>query len=100
MLTSRYTLRLANSGIGRFVGKRWQGSVVHSMTETTKNLADGIRRRERFSLAKAITLVESSNKEHRIQASLILEYLAQTGTIANAAEEKPSLRIGIAGPPG
>lgn len=99
MLSSRCVARLANRGVFHSRGQRWQGDVVHKMTETTKNLADGIRRRERFSLAKAITLIESSNKEHRIQASLILEYLAKSGTIANATEQ-PSLRIGIAGPPG
>jgi hypothetical protein len=80
---------------------RSAGSLAESMNEVTLALATGIENGERHSLAKAITLVESSNKAHRTQAKYLLEHLAKIG-----ASSKPpgsssyTLRIGIAGPPG
>ncbi len=55
-------------------------------------LADGIRRGERRSLARAITLVESTRPDHRIAAEALLDdLLPDTGR---------SRRLGISGTPG
>lgn len=69
------------------------------MTDTTLQLGNGILNEKRDCLAKAITLIESSNKQHRVQAKLLLEHLAQNGTVGSK-DGKPTLRLGIAGPPG
>lgn len=67
------------------------------MWPQVKILAEGIRNSRRDSLAKAITLIESSRVEHRDQAALLLQHLAEN----NPSKAKlPSLRIGVAGPPG
>ena len=65
------------------------------MLSTTKVLFDGIKAHKRECLARAITLIESSNREHQQQATLLLQELTRShGRHAN------SLRLGIAGPPG
>ena len=55
-------------------------------------LLQQLRQGDRRSLAKAITLVESTRPEHREQALSLLDALAQTPS--------HSLRLGISGPPG
>lgn len=74
-----------------------QSSLV--MNEKTAALAEGIRNSKRDCLARAITLIESTNKEHRNQAKLLLEAIAYD---RNALDRnvKPTVRLGIAGPPG
>ncbi|MEZ5134400.1 MAG: hypothetical protein R2699_04905 [Acidimicrobiales bacterium] len=61
------------------------------MTLDVAALADGVRRGDRRSLAKAITLVESARHDHRGQADLLDALLGATGA---------SVRIGISGSPG
>jgi LAO/AO transport system kinase len=63
------------------------------MTETnTTQLLNGIKKADRRSLAKAITLIESTNEAHQTQAQELMEkVLPLTGK---------SLRIGISGIPG
>lgn len=82
--------------------KRLQG-----LHQSTKQLAEGLLLRRRECLARSITLIESSKREHRIQAELLLEYVAQhtTGTSlgappSNCSPASSSLRVGVAGPPG
>ena len=69
------------------------------MDGKTVVLSEGIRNHKRDCLARAITLIESSNKQHRIQAKLLLEAIAYD---RNALDPnvKPTIRLGIAGPPG
>lgn len=52
----------------------------------------GIREGDRSALARAITLVESSRPDHRVEAAALLEALGPPPA--------PSLRVGITGPPG
>jgi LAO/AO transport system kinase len=60
--------------------------------ETVDALADGVLRGDRRSLAKAITLVESTRADHREEAEALLErILPKTGA---------SARVGITGVPG
>jgi LAO/AO transport system kinase len=55
-------------------------------------LADGVRRRERRALAKAITLLESTRADHRARADALLNaLLPATGG---------AVRVGISGVPG
>jgi len=56
------------------------------------SLADAVQRGERRAIARAITLVESTRAEHRVQATDLLETLARTG--------RESIRIGLSGTPG
>jgi hypothetical protein len=80
---------------------RSTGSLAESMNEVTLALATGIENGERHSLAKAITLVESSNKAHRTQAKYLLEHLAKIGASSKPPDLRSyTLRVGIAGPPG
>ena len=63
-----------------------------SNEQFVQDLRHGIPMRQRRALAKAITLLESSRPEHRLQADLLLTSLLEhTGR---------SLRIGISGVPG
>ncbi|KAG0081737.1 hypothetical protein BGZ92_000139 [Podila epicladia] len=94
--------------------------------DSVEGLLAGLVEGDRYALARAITLVESSNPQHRVQAqrllSKILEREAtlasqQSTTLANStpslfkddssadAKEQPlrlgkSFRIGLSGPPG
>eukprot|EP00605_Chrysophyceae_sp_TOSAG23-4_P003011 GSChrysophyteH1.ASY1.ANO1.3316.1 assembled CDS len=63
------------------------------MTESTLTLADGLLKKQRHSLARSITLTESSRSDHKEQAALLMDYsfLFTTGK---------TMRLGIAGPPG
>ncbi|WP_296478709.1 methylmalonyl Co-A mutase-associated GTPase MeaB [Roseinatronobacter sp.] len=55
-------------------------------------LAEGVLSGNRRALARAITLVESTRAEHRIQAGDLLERLAGSG--------REAIRIGLSGTPG
>eukprot|EP00049_Salpingoeca_infusionum_P016046 m.321485 g.321485 ORF g.321485 m.321485 type:complete len:376 (-) comp15998_c0_seq2:2368-3495(-) len=69
------------------------------ITSTTKNLADGVCEGHRTALARAITLVESVNPARHQQAQLMLSQILQHSTKAGNIE-RPTVRIGISGPPG
>lgn len=71
------------------------------MLSSTRALANGVLKRERVSLARAITLIESSRWEDRQQAGLLLSFLAKQNTNSIYGESSTmNLRLGIAGPPG
>jgi LAO/AO transport system kinase len=61
-------------------------------------LVAGIREGHRASVSQAITLVESSKREHRLQARALLTELA--GPEARASAPEGAVRIGISGVPG
>jgi LAO/AO transport system kinase len=56
------------------------------------DLVDGVVAGRRATVARAITLVESSNPEHRVQARELLAALP--------TPEQPAVRVGISGVPG
>jgi LAO/AO transport system kinase len=56
------------------------------------SLADGVVAGDRAAVSRAITLVESSRPEHRVQARELLAGLP--------APEQPAVRVGISGLPG
>jgi len=66
------------------------------MDQTTQDLLKGILRGERSSLAKGITLVESTHPGKAAQARLLMDKVTE--------EHKPkssqSFRLGLSGPPG
>jgi len=97
------------------------------MLKSTADLAQRLVARDRQALARAITLVESSNTTHRRQAELLLDYAvtlprpstntnaAISSTKSNSNVDEPTegkkasnissamtlpVRLGIAGPPG
>ena len=98
------------------------------MKKATRELAENLMRGDRLSLARAITLVESSNAVHRHEAQQLLDHVTQPhsrnqmqfpfpqsssgvknrDTVKGNAKSHPtagpfggrSIRLGIAGPPG
>lgn len=80
------------------LGRLKFSTVSHTMNDKTIVLAEGIKNKQRDCLARAITLIESSHKLHRIQAKLLLDDIAVARSSFPAS--KPTLRLGIAGPPG
>lgn len=95
------------------------------MLKSTADLAQRLVARDRQALARAITLVESTNTTHRRQAELLLDYAvtlprpstnaATSSTKSNSSVDEPTeskkasnissamtlpVRLGIAGPPG
>jgi LAO/AO transport system kinase len=60
-------------------------------------LLDGIRERKRAAVSQAITLVESSKREHRAAARELLTALAED---AGSGVHSPAVRVGISGVPG
>ena len=65
---------------------------AHTFSESERTLADGVLAGQRRSLAKAITLMESTRMDHRTQAQAVLNaVLPHTGK---------AMRLGISGVPG
>jgi LAO/AO transport system kinase len=60
-------------------------------------LLEGIRARKRSAVSQAITLVESSKREHRVAARELLTALAED---ADSGVRSPAVRVGISGVPG
>jgi len=63
-------------------------------------LLDGIREGRRASVARAITLVESTKPAHREQARELLTRLADTRPAGPARADHATVRVGISGVPG
>ena len=62
------------------------------VTQETAALADGVLEGDRRALAQAITLIESTRRDHRAAASVLLQRL-----MPHAVQ---SIRLGISGAPG
>ena len=61
-------------------------------------LVSGVLEGQRASVARAITLVESSRPDHRTAARELLERLMAAGTAGS--DRSPTVRVGISGVPG
>lgn len=74
------------------------------LSPTNVKLAEGLLNGDRSSLAKSITLIESSRYDHQVQADLLLGYLAESVSHRDEKAERfqhgKTLRLGFAGPPG
>jgi LAO/AO transport system kinase len=79
--------------MNRAVNRMADGSGVdEALSPADHTLLDGIRTGDRRALAKAITLIESTRRDHQARGRAVLEaLLPQTGR---------SIRIGISGAPG
>ncbi|KAH9260536.1 LAO/AO transport system ATPase [Batrachochytrium salamandrivorans] len=66
------------------------------MLPHTLDLAKGVLQGSRVCLSRAVTLVESSNPQHEIQAELLLDYVLNN----RDKSVPPAFRLGITGPPG
>ncbi|CAG8634051.1 7117_t:CDS:10 [Paraglomus brasilianum] len=65
------------------------------------NLYEGIRNGDRHSLAKAITLVESTRRDHKFQSEQLLSTILNKAPVSTRSRSHHStLRIGLSGPPG
>ena len=67
------------------------------MRPDVESLLEGIRAQKRAAVSQAITLVESSKREHRAAARELLTTLGQD---AEAGVRSPTVRVGISGVPG
>ncbi|OZJ04994.1 hypothetical protein BZG36_02112 [Bifiguratus adelaidae] len=71
---------------------------------TVQELYEKLVHGDRYALSRAITLVESSRKDHREQSeallSLILARQRQMNTEQKTVQGKPTFRIGLSGSPG
>ena len=67
------------------------------MTPDVEALLEGIRAQQRSAVSQAITLVESSKREHRTAARDLLTTLGQDPA---AGVQSPAVRVGISGVPG
>ena len=65
-------------------------------------LAEGLARGDRASLARAITLVETSHPGKRVSATHLLNHLLRQAqqSFEKLGPESLSFRIGLSGPPG
>ena len=70
------------------------------MHPSTAILLRGLLRRDRASLSRSITLIESSRPDHRSQAELLLDALLACRPPPSTSSAPPTYRVGIAGPPG
>ena len=78
-----------------------EGKLLGNLWKSTSKLAQGIAGGDRASLSRAITLVESTRRDHNEQAELLMDcVLGERGRKSKAATELPTFRLGIAGPPG
>ena len=78
------------------VGVRWLSSATSAAPGSQEQrIARGVLEGNRFLLSRAITLVESTRADHRASGRTVLEM-----TLADARAARPSIRIGISGPPG
>lgn len=64
------------------------------------DLVEGVRAGRRARVSQAITLVESSRREHRVQARELLTALAALAAPAGPASGPSTVRVGISGVPG
>jgi len=56
---------------------------------------------DRVSLARAITLIESKNDKHQIEAAILMDYITNNiNRKDNLFSNCKTLRLGVAGPPG
>jgi len=64
-------------------------------------LFDGVRQGSRMSLAKAITLVESTLPDHKAQAQILLDLVSHASSSSSSSESRfPAIRVGLSGSPG
>ncbi|XP_039251840.2 methylmalonic aciduria type A protein, mitochondrial-like [Styela clava] len=61
-----------------------------------RNLANGIKNKDRATLARAITLVESTNKQKKLMGQILLQLVISE----TSRSSQKSFRIGLSGPPG
>ena len=70
------------------------------MNLNTSQLLRGLVNGRRECLAKSITLIESSRKDHQTQAQQLLSNLNIDRSKIKQFQYNQTLRLGIAGPPG
>lgn len=86
--------RLKLSPVGQCAVRYFETS-KSDLNKSTKKILDGLLAGERWALARAITLVESTNKEKQSEARKLM-----TQVTLNNQNSKSSFRIGLSGPPG
>ena len=69
------------------------------MSVDVQALVDGVRDGRRAAVSQAITLVESSRREHRVQARELLLALDDLDP-SRSGVDSPAVRVGISGVPG
>ena len=99
MLGARNALGLFRSShLACLVATRPVSTSSHE--ELGKKLFDGLVSNSRADLAKAITLIETTNPVKKKSAQVLLNLILHHLKEKRANNGKPCLRIGITGPPG
>ncbi|PKC12550.1 methylmalonic acidemia type A protein [Rhizophagus irregularis] len=77
-------------------------SIHHDLPSKVLELYEGIKMKDRYCLAKAITLVESIRKDHKTQAQQLLSLILDTRheRAKETGDSISTFRIGLSGPPG
>jgi len=79
----------------------WDTQIIVKLSSSAQALANSICDGDRNSLAKAITLAESSRIDHRQQIEAILEYILENDKKYGSKKvPTKALRLGVTGPPG
>ncbi|RKP26864.1 P-loop containing nucleoside triphosphate hydrolase protein [Syncephalis pseudoplumigaleata] len=96
-LARRRTGQLAAQLIARHYATQQASSPPprQSLSPATVALRDRLIHGERYALSQAITLVESSRHDHRIEASRLLSSI-----LSETHSDSRTFRIGLSGPPG
>lgn len=70
--------------------------------EYVQNIFKGLKSQNRGSLARAITLIETSNPKKKVQAKALLNLILHDQKMVGVHSMKgpPTFRIGLSGPPG
>ena len=70
------------------------------LTPENLKLAEGVLSGDRSALARSITLIESTRRDHQDQSEYMLDYLGKNATNKRTFQNNRTFRIGIAGSPG
>ncbi|CAG8651814.1 427_t:CDS:2, partial [Dentiscutata heterogama] len=81
-----------------FRSQKLSYSTPHEISEKVLEYYEGLKNHDRYYLAKAITLVESSRKDHKYQAQQLLSIILDVHH--SLSNDVPTFRIGLSGPPG
>nr|CAH8853982.1 unnamed protein product [Trichobilharzia regenti] len=102
MLRSSFHLCLGVHSKNAFVvlPKHIITSLHSAPSESAKHLADRLIQGDRACLARAITLLESTNTERRVEGQYILDTAIKYLANQESTTGKYTFRIGLSGPPG
>ena len=96
------TTRRGHVAFARATHSTFSGKLAGELWKGTAKLAEGVSGGDRACLSRAITLIESTRRDHNEQAELLMDSVLskRKATASEFPGGLPSFRLGIAGPPG